>query len=199
MKVHEERILETAYRIFRQRGIRSTDLQQVAKACGIETRELKLLYNSKKELVLAVVRHAMDKKTAHLLINTSLSPSAVTELNTFFRFVEDSIGALGAEIFAELKRYNPIALDQLEEIVNSKLIPCLQKIILRGITEGFYREDMEADLYASTYFHILRTILESDRDWDYARRTIAHIHTIFLHGALNAKGMRVWNEPSYFM
>lgn len=191
MKVGEEKIIETAYTLFTKRGVRSTTMHQIAKACSISLWDVNLLFKSKQELVLAVVRYTMQRKTAHLLINASLAPSAVTELNTFFKFVDETIGILGAEIFTELKRYNPPALDQLQDIVDGQLIPCLQKNVLRGLTEGFYREGLNADLFASTYFHFLRTVLESKRDWIQTRRAIAHINDIFLHGVLNVKGMRV--------
>jgi hypothetical protein len=62
----------------------------------------------------------------------------------------------------------------------------------RGLNEGFYREDLDFELYVPTYFYILRLVLESNRhDWSEIKQLIGQINDIFLHGALNAKGMRV--------
>jgi TetR/AcrR family transcriptional regulator, cholesterol catabolism regulator len=191
MKVSEEKIIEAAYALFKQRGIRSTSLQNVARACGTRLWEVNLLFKSKKDLLLAVVRHVVNKKAVYLLISSSLSPSAVTELNTFFKFVDDTIGALGADILAELKRYHPLALDHVKDIVDGTLIPCLQKNMQRGLSEGFYRPEVDTEFYAVTYFYILRTVLESERDWTQTKEAIRHINDIFLHGVLNAKGMRI--------
>ncbi len=191
MKVCEEKIIEAAYKLFRQRGIRSTSMKHVARASGVSLSDVNLIFKSKKDVVLAVIRHALLKKSAYLLINTSLAPSAVTELNTFFKFVDETIGGLGPDIFLELKRYNPSALDQLRDVVDDTLIPCLQKNVQRGLFEGFYRENLEFEIYASTYFYILRIVLESERDWSQTKKTITHINDIFLHGALNIKGMRI--------
>ena len=138
-----------------------------------------------------MVRHTVNKKATYLLINSSLAPSAVTELDTFYRFVDETLDALGSEIVSELKRYHPLALDQLQDIVEDTLIPCLQKNMQRGFTEGFYREELDAELYASTYFYLIRSVLESERDWIQTKTVIAHINDIFQHGVLNAKGMRV--------
>jgi AcrR family transcriptional regulator len=191
MKVSEEKIIETAYTLFTQRGIRSTSMQHVARACGASLWDVKLKFRAKKDLVLAVIRHAVGKKASHLLINSSLSPSAVAELNTFFKIIEDTISTLGADIFAEIRRYHPLALNQLSDVVDDTLIPYLQKNMQRGLAEGFFRAELEPALYASTYLYILRTVLESERDWAQTRRAVTHINDIFLHGVLNVKGMRV--------
>ncbi len=191
MKVGEEKIIETAHALFKQRGIRFTSMQKVARNCGISVSDVNLLFKSKKELMMAVVRHTVNKKTAYLVINSTLAPSAVTELETFYRFVEETIEALGGEILLELKRHHPFALDQLRDVVEDTLLPYLKKNIQRGFAEGFYREGLNAELYGSTYFYFLRIVLESECDWTQTKRAITHINDIFLHGVLNVKGMRI--------
>lgn len=191
MRIGEEKVAEVAYRLFKQRGVRSTNLQHIAKACGTSLFDLNSVYKSKKELVLAVVRYTLSKKASYLLINSSLSPSAVSELNNFFKVIGESIADLGADIFNELRRYNPEALDQLRELVDQNLVPSLQRNIERGLHEGFYRDSLDSAQYASTYFHILRTTLESERNWEETKKAVAQINDIFLHGVLNIKGMRI--------
>ena len=61
----------------------------------------------------------------------------------------------------------------------------------RGRTEGFFRNEVDSEQYASAYFYILRTVLESERDWIETKKAITHINDIFLHGVLNTKGMRI--------
>jgi len=177
--------------LFTHRGIRSTNLQQIARASGSSLWDINSAFKSKKELVLSVVKHVLSKRADYLLINSSLSPSAVSELNNFFKFINDTLASLGPEILMELRRRNPVALDQIRELVDIRLIPYLQRNMVRGFTEGFFRTSIDSDQYASTYFHILRSVLESDRDWNETKRAVAHINDIFLHGVLNAKGMRI--------
>jgi TetR/AcrR family transcriptional regulator, cholesterol catabolism regulator len=191
MKAGEEKIMEVAYRLFKQRGIRSTSLQHVARGCNSSLWDINFIVKSKKDLVLAVIRHNVNKKAAYLIINSALCPSAVTELKNFFKFVDDTIADLGAEILAELRRYNPLALDLLKDLVDHQLTPCLQRSIARGLTEGFFRSELDSERYASAYFYILRTVLESERDWTETTKAITHINDIFLHGVLNTKGMRI--------
>ncbi|MEX1241556.1 MAG: hypothetical protein WEB30_17675 [Cyclobacteriaceae bacterium] len=133
----------------------------------------------------------MNKKTAFLLINSSLSPSAVSELNNFFKFVGESMAELDADIMTELRHYDPEALDELREMIDQRLTPYLRKNIERGLNEGFYRNNLDSEQYASTYLYVLGTVLEGGRDWNETKRTITHINDIFMHGVLNAKGMRI--------
>jgi AcrR family transcriptional regulator len=115
MKVGEEKILEGAYKLFREKGVRSVKMQQLARTCGLSLYDLNLKFKTKKELILAVVKFILNRKSGYLLINSSLSPSAVAELNNFFKFIDDNIGELGSDIFIELKRNHPDAFDQLKE------------------------------------------------------------------------------------
>lgn len=191
MMVSEEKMIEAAHRLFKQRGVRSTKMQDVARACRAGLPEVTLTFKSKKDLVLAVFRHTVSKKTAYLSIVSSLSPSAVSELNTFFKFVNETVDSLGEDFFMELKRYQPLAFDQLKLLVDETLIPCLQKNMQRGLMEGFYRPELDAELYATTYFYVLRSVLESERDWVQTNKAINLLNDVFLHGVLNVKGMRV--------
>lgn len=191
MMVSEEKMIEAAQRLFKQQGVRSTSMHDVARACRASLQDVTLIFTSKKDLMLAVFKHAASKKTAHLSIVSALSPSAVSELNTIFKFVSETIDSLGAEFHTELKRYQPLALDQLNHLVDETLIPCLQKNMQRGLSEGFYRTALDTELYATTYFSILRGVLESDRDWTQTIKAISLLNDIFLHGVLNAKGLRI--------
>lgn len=190
MKVEEEKILDVAYRLFKEKGVRSVSLQQIARVCGVGTGQLYLKFKSKKDLIMALARHIIEKKSTYLFINSSLSPSAVAELSNFFKVVEDSLQEFES-MFHDVKRYAPLVLNQLNELVDSRLIPYLQANMERGLTEGFYRDAFNFDRYASTYFYVVRTVLESERNWTETKQAIAHINDIFLHGVLNAKGMRV--------
>ena len=190
--MNEETFLEAAYRLFRKKGIQAVNLQQIAHACSISLLEIKFMYKSKNELVSAVLWYTLNKKSNYLSISSSLSPSSVAELNNFFKFVDNNINELGQGIFTELKKYHPLALNQIKEWVDIRLAPYVQRVIERGLREGFCRDDLNYELYVPTYFYILRSILENDcNNWEEIMQMISHINDVFFHGVLNAKGMRV--------
>jgi AcrR family transcriptional regulator len=192
MKLSEDKIIEVAYRLFKRRGVRSINMQNVAHGCGIGHQDIISIFSSKEELVLSVVKHTLNKKTSYMLINSSLSPSAVTELKNFFKVIDETIADLGADILTELRQYQPLTLDQIWELVDNKIIPNLQRIIERGLGEGFYRDDLDHELYVTTYIYFLHLVLENDNhNWEETLRIIHHVNDIFFHGVLNVKGMRI--------
>lgn len=191
MKEKEEKILDVAFGLFKQHGVQATTLKQVCAACNISVRELNVRYKSKKELTFAVVKCQLNKRVDNLLIRNTLTASAVKELAIFFRSVHETIADLGAEILEEIKRHHPVALDQLRQLVQYRLIPTLQRNMRRGLTEGFYRENIDPYQYAFTYFFLLRKVLEAESDWANTTRMISHLNDVFFHSALNTKGMRV--------
>src|SRR5688572_15893255 len=110
MKVGEARILDISYRLFKEKGVRSVTLKQIARGSQISLWDLNLKFKSKKDLILALVKRIIEKKSTYLFINSSLSASAVAELTKFFRVVEESVREF-EPIFQEVKRYDPVVLD----------------------------------------------------------------------------------------
>ncbi|HWA34517.1 MAG TPA: TetR/AcrR family transcriptional regulator [Cyclobacteriaceae bacterium] len=190
-QVDEAKIVRVAYRLFRQRGIHSTTLQQVVRACNARSADIHLIFKSKHELVLAVIRYAVNRKMIHLSIASSLAPSAIAELRNFLQFVDETLTTLGAGVLDELAKDHRLTLDQLQDLVDDRMMPYLKKNIKRGLSEGFYRKGLNAELHAATYFYLLRTLLESRRGWTRTRKIVAHFNDIFFYGVLNVKGMQV--------
>lgn len=192
MRVSDGHVVNVALDLFRKKSVRGVRMQEIARQCGVSLYDLNCVFTSKKELVLAVIKSALQKRSTFLHVNSSLSPSSVTELNSFFKFITETLNELGAGIFSELARYHPIALDQLKEIVDLSLVPYLTKILDRGLEDGFCRTDLDRTLYATSYFSLLRSIIEKNRDnWTETKIQVNQLNDIFFHGALSAKGLRM--------
>jgi AcrR family transcriptional regulator len=187
VRLSEDVILDAAYKLFRERGVRDTNMQHIAKSCGTTVWKISSTYPSKKHLVLALFKYLLEKNGGHLNANPAISP-AVAELENFFRMIEGIVDDFGAEMLAELRRYQAETFEQLSDIVEHNLMPYIQKNIIRGASEGYYRDDIHQDIFVSTYFNQLRSILESENlNWEETKTTLQQFHGILLRGVLIRK------------
>jgi TetR/AcrR family transcriptional regulator, cholesterol catabolism regulator len=192
VNIKEDTILDEAYKLFRQRGVRDTNMQHIAKSCGTTVWKISSTYRSKKYLVLALFKYLLQKNSGCLTGNSANSPAAVAELENFFSMIEGIVNGFGAEILAELRRYQAETFEQLSDIVEHNLMPYIQKNLARGASEGHYRDDIHQDIFVTTYFKQLRSILESENlNWEETKTTLRQFHRILLRGVLSLKGTRL--------
>lgn len=192
MRISEEKILDIAFKLFKDKSVRAVRMQDIARACGVSLWDVNEKFKSKKDVILSLIRYILRKKSTFLLVSSSISPSPVTELSNFLKFMHDNIIELGLSVFTELGRYHPVALDQLKDMVELTLMPYMQRVIERGIDEGFFRRELDREMYVALYFDTIRKAIEKNpSNWTETQRAVAHINDIYFHGALNVKGMRV--------
>lgn len=185
-------ILETAFNVFRQRGIRSSRMHDIAQACRTPMKAIHAVFPSKKELVQAALERVLEKNSVYLQVNPVLSPSAVVELSNFFDNTEHMLNqALTPGILFELKKYHPVVWTKIQMHVDNVLVPYIQRNLTRGISEGCYRNDFDSTLYAPMYFNTLRGLVY-DQHLSLANtmRLIAQLNRVYLQGILTSKGMR---------
>ncbi|WP_414693431.1 helix-turn-helix domain-containing protein [Ohtaekwangia sp.] len=71
MKARGDIILDAAYKLFRQRGVRATNMQQIARSCDITAWQITSIYRSRKEIILALFKYLLQRNTGHLSVNPS--------------------------------------------------------------------------------------------------------------------------------
>ena len=73
VNLREDIILDAAYKLFRQRGVRDTNMQHIAKSCGTTAWNISSTYRSKKYLVLALIKYLLQKNSGCPTVNPSIS------------------------------------------------------------------------------------------------------------------------------
>lgn len=192
MSVSTVHILEKTFDIICQRGIRSPRLYEIAQACGTSVRAIHALFRTKKDLVQAALERALEKNITYLQVNPVLSPSAVVELSNFFSNTERTLSKeLKPNLLFEIKKYHTSVWNKIQWHKEKALIPYVQTNLIRGVSEGCYRDDFDHTLYASMYFDTLdRLVHDQYLTMANTIRLVNQLNRVFLHGILTPKGMR---------
>jgi AcrR family transcriptional regulator len=191
-KVNEEKILEMAFSLFMRQGIKSTSMYDVAHKNGISTKILSQIFATKNSLVLAIVEQILERHSKHLQVNQHLSPNATAEMNNFFQFMENLVCVLPPPLLREIRKYYADAWNKLIDFRENKLIPYIKENIKRGISEDCYRSDFDQDIYARIYFMQVNAMAEIQQlSKMEMQNLLPELHSIFIHGILNIRGLRL--------
>lgn len=146
--------VERAIQVLKREGLRLS-LDEVAIKMGITKKTIYNHFSSKNELLDKCIYSITDDfKTIMEQMNDE-NTNAVEGLTHAFAQLGDFMNVLSPMFFCDLGRLNP-DLAHSEHILGSGLFQ--QKIaqnILKGIEEGLYRPDINADFFSHYFAHAI--------------------------------------------
>jgi|SRR6218665_17084 len=182
-------ITDKAATLFFLRGIQAVSIDEIIAHCGISKRAFYQHFSSKEVLVEAVVERITNKGRKFLRLSPEISPNAITEIDNFFNYLQESILELSPAFLKDLKRHFPDAQSKFSRFWNLLIIPHLENNISRGIGESLYRADFDRELTGWYYCWQIINILERAKTSGGARRLIRLTQDFYLHGLVNQKGL----------
>ena len=153
-------ILKAAEKLFLQKGIEKTTMNDIAQEAGIGIATL-FRYFSKKETIILTVASAKLNMMLIAFQQIKETPiSYLEKLTLIFDFFIDQMkeqnGAL-PKLLDHFINYNAVSRNSLEEIevyrkIHKELAAVFTQIINEGKEDGTIRSDIEATNYISTIF-----------------------------------------------
>lgn len=189
-KALKEKILDTAMLMFAEQGIRAVKMDDIATKLQISKRTLYELYNNKEDLLLeGLKKHIEIRATALRRMSASMDNVMDIILNVFCRKIE------------EFKKTNPLFYDDI--VRYPKVVDFFERdklrnqtqmeaFMQRGVSEGFFREDVNYTLI-SNMFDLLHKMIMTNRLYTiYSMKEIlTGIIFVFLRGVCTDKGIKV--------
>lgn len=155
-------ILELASQVYMKCGVKSVTMDDLARELGISKKTIYQHFSDKNDLVKSIIelKTSMDQA---LCKNSSLhSENAIDDLINFSRIVVENVGNINPSVFFDLKKYHKDAMAILENHKYEFVLNMMKENISRGIAEGLYREDLDADIIARIYVNNTDLIMNSD-------------------------------------
>jgi AcrR family transcriptional regulator len=137
-------LLDAALALFTEKGFSATRAEEVAQRAGVAKGTLYLYFNSKEELLKAVIRHTLSSAVAdgrqRLLDHHGSATESLTELlPTWWEEVYDSpSSALFKLVITEVRNFPEIAEFYAREVIEPGLA-VIQALLQRGIERGEFR------------------------------------------------------------
>lgn len=149
-----QHIVEGARVLYDKYGIKSVTMDDVAKHLGISKKTLYQFVKDKADLVEKVVTDELDKdmKVFEGILRRNLN--AIDELFELNGYVKRIIREYHPSKEYDLQKYYPELFARMKEMRVDNMYHTIKNNMQKGVREGMFREDINAETIAR--FHIFR-------------------------------------------
>src|SRR5450759_1178161 len=140
-------LVSAAASLFSERGVAKTTVSDIVKVAGVAQGTFYLYFDSKDEVVLAVVERMGEATIDGAAARVEAGPSAVDKLLILRDLLSDVGSEPGAAELIELmhRPENRALHDRFAEDLTPRFVPLVEEIVEQGVAEGVFNvEDTRA-------------------------------------------------------
>jgi AcrR family transcriptional regulator len=140
-KARRDELISAAARVFADQGVANTSVSDIVGAAGIAQGTFYLYFQSKDDVVLAVVERFADTMMTALEEAVGRQPfSAVDQLRALCAALGDLTSLPGAADLSGFlhARENRAIHDRLDEHLTPRLVPIVQRVVEHGVEQGLF-------------------------------------------------------------
>jgi len=191
------KILSASVELFSQYGFKTITMDDIARRAGISKKTLYQHFANKNEVVNESVIWYKKLSTHNCELQIKDSENAIETMVRMLAFMDEMHKKINPMAIFEMQRYFPDAYNTFREQLMDKDVTMIRDNIEQGIAEGYYREDINANLLAryrlETSLMILQpNLLVNDRN-DLMSVTL-EIGEHFLYGIMTPKGEKLYQK-----
>ena len=145
----EERIIKGALDLFLQAGIKSVTMDDIARHLGMSKKTIYQFFGDKNELVVALVKDRLKEDERQINEIISSSANVIEEMINMMKCSEEILSRANPVIFHDMQKYHPEAWQEFQRFKAEVIINKLQELLLKGIDQGFIRDDIDVKILAT--------------------------------------------------
>jgi AcrR family transcriptional regulator len=190
-------IIEGSIALFRQYGIRSLSMEDIARQLGISKKTLYQFVDSKTELLQESFSSMNNDFADDVAKLRSKNLNAIDELLEMSRRVNKEITQFSLSNIYDLQKYYP---EIYKEHLNQKKQGAYEFIcenLRNGIQQGIYRSEQDVELTAGFYIQKIQSMHDPDFK-DHTDKTCDEIFAVVfenhIRGIANADGIAYFEQ-----
>ncbi len=193
----KEEIITRSEQLFMRVGIKSVTMDDVSKELGISKKTLYQHFDNKDSLVEAVIDTHVEREQ---LCTEEIIQGAKDALDEMIRigvFLASTIEDVSPSTLFDLQKYYYKTWETLMKKQDEHIINSVVRNIKKGITEGNYREDVNAEVIAKIYAKATYMIVDeiASPNSSFSRKEmIWELHNYHIHAIATPKGMKLWKK-----
>ena len=192
MDILHENIILVSSRLFEQFGIRSVYIENICKELHISKKTFYIHFPQKKDLVDEVLMY-INKKNYEKFEKLFKNKNAIDSLILIIREIKKTMESESLCLCYDLRKYYPKVFEKHEILRRSEIREGFEKILIQGITEGFYREDLDVELIS--LFHSIQIknnfeLMQQSPKKYTKKRLVEFFIDLMIHLIANEKGLQ---------
>lgn len=191
------KILSAAIELFRQYGFKTITMDDIARRAGISKKTLYQHFANKNEVVNEAVGAYKGKITEHCCESMSESENAIEAMVRIMGIFDQINRQMNPMAMLELERFFPQTFKQFKESMLEKDVQNVKANLERGIEEGLYRSEIDAEFMAryrmelSLIMYHSNLLINERIDLQFVGHEISE-H--FLYGIMTPKGEKLYQK-----
>lgn len=163
-------------------------MDTVAQEMGASKKTLYQWFENKDQLVEAALNAFLEEVK---IKSEDQEENSVIDLVKTLRLHNQKVAAMNASFFYDLQKYHANASQQLDGYLNNELRPYFIKNLKRGISQGFYRKEINPEIVANLCIATFSVVVDQEvfPVQQFAQQEVRlQVFTLFLQGILTSEG-----------
>lgn len=183
--------------LFIKYGIKSISMDDISNRLGISKKTLYQVVTDKEDLVKKAIQFHLDQEKKELNDITKSSFDAIDEMFKVTQHVLNFFRKFNPVTQFDLEKYYKDYYQKMKKIHFDFIYSVIKNNLVRGINDGFYREDLDSDIISRLYIIKAMAILDDEvfPESTYEKASIFKEHMIYhLKGIISEKGHTLFNQ-----
>lgn len=183
-----DRILDAAMILFAKHGIRAVKMDDVSHALSISKRTLYELYDNKEQVLLEGVKKYRKKRHEEFLQEVERTKDVMDIILYMYRIKMEQFQLVNPNFYSDLARYPNIlaSIERDHDEQHKQFMDFMQ----RGISEGYFRSDLNYDLIGRLFEALGRYMMENELYRSYSMEELfRNMIFVTLRGFCTKKGV----------
>ncbi|MFO7863848.1 MAG: TetR/AcrR family transcriptional regulator [Salinivirgaceae bacterium] len=191
-----EIIIESA-RLFRQYGVRSVSMDDIAKAMGVSKKTLYQFVTNKNDLIEKILDFTYQREVALLEECTKNDVNAIDALLKMSQLISEEVKLFTPTVTFDLKKYYPEIFRRHVEKSQKFAYKAVYRNLQQGISQGLFRKEINAEVVATLYINKIEDVHDEnffkgkEFTFDLIFETMFENH---IRGIANEKGIAYFEE-----
>lgn len=192
----QERIMDTAFGLFRQFGTRSITMDDIAERMGISKKTLYAHFTDKDDMVCQTISRFINIVTEESIEDRNRSRDAIEELFLVMEMLDRRLRNMNPVIILDLQKFHAKAYQVFLDYQNNTLTAMIRENLERGISEQLYRPDLDIKILTQYRIHACMICFQPGvfplaYDMNKVQRVLLEN---FLYGVASLKGYQLIEE-----
>lgn len=189
----QERIMDTAFGLFRQYGTRSITMDDIAERMGISKKTLYAHFTDKDDMVYQAIDRFINLVNQECINDRERSADAIQELFLVMEMLDRRMRNMNPVILLDLQKFHARAYQVFLNYQNNSLNNMIRENLQRGIQEGLYRPDL--DIRTLTQYRVHGCMLSFQPEAFPGNSDMTKVQKVllenFLYGVASSKGYKL--------
>ena len=194
---NREKILKGAEELFMKFGVRSVSMDDVARHLGISKKTIYQYFKDKDDMVTLISKSYLDIERETYQTVMDKATNAIEEALGCTQCLLRQMQEMNPSLLYDLQKFHPEAWKVYLDFKKGFIRDGIVKNIARGIAEGYFREDLKADIIAT--FRLEQVQMAFDESiFSKTKYNLSEVQIQlfehFIHGLLSDKGRKLFEK-----